>query len=166
MIVSRSSELFAKGGTMRRKKQEITDRGAIDEIIGRAQACHLAMIDGDKPYTVPMNFGYDGSNLYFHCAGQGRKVDVLKKNNNVCVCFEVDLKMETAEAACDWGINYKSVIAFGQAEFVADMEEKRTALDILMKQYSDKPFEFPPSIVAKTMILKVHVDSITAKHSS
>ena len=151
---------------MRLKEQEITDRGVIDEIIGRAQACHLSMVDGDKPYTVPMSFGYDGSNLYFHCAGEGKKLDVLKKNSNVCVCFVVDLKLAPSDAACGWGIDYKSIIAFGKAEFLIDMEEKKAALGFVMKQYTDKVFEFPPPAVAKTMVFKVPIDSITGKRSS
>ena len=38
-----------------------------------------------------MNFGYVGGiekRLYFHCANEGRKLDMIGKNNYVC--FEMD----------------------------------------------------------------------------
>ena len=151
---------------MRRKEQEITDRNEIDDLIKRAQVCHLSMVDGDKSYVVPMSFGYDGSSIYFHCATEGKKLDVLKKNGNVCIGFEVDLKLAPGDAACGWGIDYKSVIVFGKAEFINDMEEKKVALGFIMKQYTDKVFEFPPPAVAKTTVFKVSIEIITGKRSS
>jgi hypothetical protein len=43
---------------MRRKQQEITDKGIIEEILSKSEVCRIAMMDGDKPYMVPLNYGY------------------------------------------------------------------------------------------------------------
>ena len=72
---------------MRRQEREISDRAAIDAIIRACQVCRLGMVDGDLPYIVPMSFGYDGRALYFHCATQGRKLDVLRRRPRVCFEF-------------------------------------------------------------------------------
>lgn len=57
---------------MRRSEREIKDRKVIDDMIRRSRVCRLAMCDEDRPYVVPLNFGYDGSFLYFHAAQEGR----------------------------------------------------------------------------------------------
>ena len=77
---------------MRRKDREITDFNEIIEIIKKCDVCRIAMNDGDFPYMVPLNFGLDIQDgqayLYFHAALEGKKLDLLKKDNRVT--FEMD----------------------------------------------------------------------------
>ncbi len=42
---------------MRRKDREITDIETIRSILDKAKVLHLAMIDGDRPYVVPLHYG-------------------------------------------------------------------------------------------------------------
>ena len=71
---------------MRRKNRQVTDWKEIKEIVGRCKVARLGMNDDGKVYVVPMNYGCeteDGGRLtfYFHCAREGRKMDVLKKKS-------------------------------------------------------------------------------------
>ena len=79
---------------MRRKDREVTDLGAIERIIGDCKVLRLGMVDGRRPYVVPLNFGFDLRGgvleLYCHSAPEGRKVEVLRRNPEVC--FEMDFK--------------------------------------------------------------------------
>ena len=71
---------------MRRKEREITAIDEIEEIIGRCDVCRIALTDDNIPYIVTMNFGYSGGvqkKLFFHSAGEGRKIDIIRKNNHV-----------------------------------------------------------------------------------
>lgn len=151
---------------MRRINQEIEERHVIDSIIEQAQVCRLAMSDGDQPYVVPMCFGYDGTNLYFHSAGEGKKIEVLKKNPKVCFEIEGDCELETADKACNFGMKYQSVIGFGTASFVDDIGSKRKALDVIMKKYSSGSFDYPEKAVEKVTVIKIDIDEITGKRSS
>lgn len=151
---------------MRRKEKEITDFAQIEAIIRQAKVCRLAMSDNNQPYVVPMSFGYRDSNLYFHCAKEGRKLDILKVNPRVC--FEIDINDElvTAELACNWGMKYQSVIGFGTASIVLDREEKLSALDIIMQQYTDqKEHEYSEKVLEHTLVIKVAIASMTGKTS-
>jgi len=150
---------------MRRSKDEITDRAEIDAIIRQCRVCHLGLSDDGEPYIVPLCFGYDGEALYFHSAREGKKIDILRKNNRVCIEFDLHGEMKESEHGCKWGITYRSVIGFGTAELLDDGDAKRKALDILMAQYSDKEFSFPDEIVTKTAVIKVVIAQITGKHA-
>jgi nitroimidazol reductase NimA-like FMN-containing flavoprotein (pyridoxamine 5'-phosphate oxidase superfamily) len=150
---------------MRRSKDEITDRTVIDAIIRECQVCRLGLSDDGEPYIVPLCFGYEGGTLYFHSAPEGRKIDILRKNNRVCFEFDIPGKMKESEQGCKWGIKYRSVIGLGTVELVDDGEAKRNALDILMAQYSGKEYTFPDEVLAKTAIIKVVITHVTGKHA-
>ena len=121
---------------MRRKEKEIVDRAELEAVIADAQVCRMAMCDGDHPYVVPLSFGYAGGTFYFHGAAEGRKLDVLKKNPHVCLELEAGVSLKTGVKACDWGMNFRSVVAFGRAERVDAAEPKRRALDLIMAHYA------------------------------
>ena len=150
---------------MRRKDKEITDRSSIDSIIKETKICHLALSDDGKPYVVPMCFGYDGQNIYLHSAQEGKKIDILKKNNSVCVEFDTSCELVESPSPCAWSMKYKSSIAFGEASFVEDSQEKMKALKFIMQHYTDKEFQFPIQAVEKVAIIKVKIDSISGKCS-
>ena len=151
---------------MRNANQEIKDRSKIDEIIKNSITCRIGLVDGDKPYVVPMCFGYDGNSIYFHSATEGRKVNILKKNNNVCFEFEEVGEIEKAHAACSFGIKYKSVIGSGKAEILDNLEDKKKALNIIVSQYSNQKFELPDQAVKHTFVIKINIDEICGKRSS
>ncbi|RLC18093.1 MAG: pyridoxamine 5'-phosphate oxidase family protein [Deltaproteobacteria bacterium] len=150
---------------MRRKEKEITDIKEIEKFLHQSNVCRLAMVDGDKPYMVPLNFGYHDGCLFFHSAKEGRKIDLIKKNPNVCFEFDQLIKFKKAKIACDWGVEYKSVIGSGKAQLLDDLEEKIEALNIIMAQYSDRMFEYPEKMLEKTIVIKVQIDSMTGKQS-
>ena len=75
---------------MRRKDREIKGPADILAIIEAADSCRLAMVDDrrDKPmpYLVAMNFGFEpgpadilAGTFWFHCAKEGLKLDLLRR---------------------------------------------------------------------------------------
>ena len=148
---------------MRKKEKEITDPAAMESIIRRSMICRLAMAEDNLPYVVPLCFGYRDRALYFHCAREGRKTDILRKNNRVCVEFDIDQELVTAEDPCKFDMNFRSVIGFGKAYLLEDREEKRKGLEAIMQHYAGKSFSYPDEIVGKTMVIKVEVESLTGK---
>ncbi|PKN52357.1 MAG: pyridoxamine 5'-phosphate oxidase family protein [Deltaproteobacteria bacterium HGW-Deltaproteobacteria-13] len=148
---------------MRKKEREIKDRKDIDGIIRRCRVCHLAMCDEGQPYVVPLNFGYDDRFLYFHAALEGRKVDIIKRNNRVGFEFDILHDIVTAERACDWGAKYESVMGSGTAEIVDDADAKKEALQCIMRQYGSDANDFSDEILKKTLILRVRIIEISGK---
>ena len=150
---------------MRRKDKEITDIKEIEEIISKSTVCHLALSLDNTPYVVPLSFGYKDKIIYFHSAKQGKKVDILKANNKVCFEFDIDHELVESEKACSWSMKFRSVIGFGKAYFIENMEEKQKALDIIMQNYSDKTFLFEEKRINSILVGKIDIKEITGKKS-
>ena len=151
---------------MRRKDKEIADRAEMESIIRESTICRLALADNEQPYIVPLCFGYKDNLLYFHSAAEGKKIDILRKNKNVCFEFDADSEIKTGKTACEWGMKYRSVIGFGNASFLEDPDSKQAALDIIMQQYSDESFAYSEKILKKTLVIKVEITHMTGKQSS
>lgn len=150
---------------MRRRDKEITDIKEIEDIILRSKVCKLAMCLDNRPYIVPLCFGFKDNTLYFHSAAAGKKIDILEKNPNVCFEFEILTQVIKSARACKWGMKYRSVIGYGIADIITDENIKRRAFDIIMKQYSGESFEYEDAFLKSAVIIKVEIQSLTGKKS-
>lgn len=148
---------------MRRDDREIGDRQEIDCIISRARVCRLALCQDGQPYIVPLCFGYDGQALYFHSANEGRKIEALRKNSKVC--FEMDIDQDLVRSGNSCSMKYRSVIGFGTASFIEDIEGKQLALEALMRQYGGETLGWPKDALDEVYIIKVEIESLTGKKS-
>ncbi len=150
---------------MRRSDRQITDKTEIESIINASTVCHLALSDGDQPYVVPLNFGYEDETLFFHCAHEGQKVDIIRRNPAVCFSFVPDHRLVPSETSCDWTTKYRSVTGFGTASLVDDRKSKVEALGIIMEQYSENKVQFEDRAVDKVLIIRVDIENMTGKVS-
>ena len=151
---------------MRRRDREITDKQDILEVMRKCDVCRIALHDGDYPYIVPLNFGLQVENdmpvLYFHGALEGKKYELIEKDNRAS--FEMDcghqLVLDKAQGNC--AMEYESVIGQGYIEMLNE-EEKYEALRILMKQYRREDFPFNEKVIPMTAVFRLRVESMTGK---
>lgn len=145
--------------------QDIVDMEELEAIIRRCKFCHIGMVDNDRPYVLAFNFGYDDQTIWIHCAREGKKLDVLKNNPNVCVEFDTDHRLfsRNEEVACSWRQAYRSVIVEGQAVFVDGYDEKMKGLNILMKNYSSREFKYSKPSVDNIQVIKIPVAFISGR---
>jgi nitroimidazol reductase NimA-like FMN-containing flavoprotein (pyridoxamine 5'-phosphate oxidase superfamily) len=144
-----------------KKGREIRDPKVIESIISRANVCRLAMCDEGLPYVVPLCFGYEKGALYFHSATVGRKLEILKKNPKVS--FEMDIDWELVRSGDRCNMRYRSVIGFGDASLIEASEDKRNALDLIMRHYHQEPFAYPQATLKRTAIIKVEIEEMMGK---
>lgn len=153
---------------MRRKDREVTDINELMKIIDQCKVCRIAMEDKDGLYIVPMNYGYSYKDnqlvLFFHSAKEGRKITALKDNSDVCIEMDCEHRLITGDEACQYSYSFKSIIGNGEAVFIDDVEEKKTALSILMKHQSGKDFSFDDRMVKGVAVFKIVVHSFTGKY--
>jgi uncharacterized protein len=150
-------------GAMRRKEREITDRKEIDDILQLGKIMHLALSDHDLPFLVPLFYTYNGTSLYFHSAKAGTKIEMIKRNNNVCFEISIDNGIAKSDMACDFEAIHRTVIGFGKAEFVENEEEKIMALDGIVAKFTDKKFEYPKGNLNATAVVRIDISSLKGK---
>ncbi len=150
---------------MRREDKEINDIKEIESIISRCDVCRIALCENNSPYIVPVSFGYKDKCLYFHSAADGRKIDIIKKNNRVCFEFDIHKGLIKSQNPCNWDVKYYSVIGSGKAFFIESIEGKTKALDIITGHYSGDAFEYQKNSVDNVTVIKVEIENLTGKKS-
>lgn len=117
---------------MRRKNQALSPQ-AVTEILQNETVGVLALAgDDDYPYTVPMNYVYDGEKLFFHSAKSGHKIDAIQRSAKASFCVIAKDQIVPEE----YTTYFRSVIVFGQIRCLDEDVEKRTAIDLLARKYA------------------------------
>ena len=154
---------------MRRSERRITSRKTIDAIISEADVCRIAFAVGNVPYIVALSFGYDpggAGTLYFHGAPEGRKMEMMKKNNLVCFAMDTDHKLYGKNKACGWSMKYKSIVGYGKLSLVRDNIERIKALNLIMDHYGAQGlYNYDEKNLARTAILRLDITEISGKQA-
>lgn len=148
------------------KNRPIKLKEEIERIIASCEVCYLSMVDQDnKPYIIPMNFGYKKDCIYLHSSQTGKKIDILNNNNNVCIAFSTDheLRWQSENVACSYSMKYRSVLAYGKVEFIEDFDQKIEALNVVMAQYTKREFEYSNPAVKDVKVFKVIIEKLDGR---
>lgn len=152
---------------MRRKDREISETSELEQIISESDVCRVAFADNNIPYIVTMNFGYSGGEnpcFFFHCASEGRKLEMIRKNNYVCFALDTDHELYEGEHGCDWGMKYSSVVGYGRISVLNEREAKIAGLDCIMSHYSGRSgFTYDERNLGNTTLLKLEIEEIKGK---
>jgi len=147
---------------IRRKEKAIENMDEIIAIIQKAQYITIAMSINDEPYLATLSHGYDPDNycIYFHCAQEGKKVDILKENN---IVWGQALKDEGyADGSCDH--LYETAQFRGRVTFVTDHDEKERALKIMIHALETDPEKVIAEQVTKKSVKKVNIGRIDIEY--
>ena len=152
---------------MRKADREIKSKEEIIDIIKRCDVIRLAFNNGDYPYILPLNFGFEVKNdkviFYLHSALEGTKIDIMKKDNRAS--FEMDTKHELQyyEEKGYCTMSYESIIGRGRIRILSE-EEKMNALKKLMGHYhKSEDTYFNPAAISRTLVYSLEVEEMTAK---
>ena len=155
---------------MRRKEREIKDTSELVKILSKNCVGTLSVSGGEYPYAVPLNFGFsenDGEfKVYFHCASEGKKIELIKKNPKVC--FEVHTMERITgegESACVYSCAYESVIGFGCARELTSHDEKKEALIKIMENCTGREFGFNENQTRGVTVFEIVFSEVTGKRS-
>ena len=152
---------------MRRKERELTDISEIESIIRASDVCRIAFANDNVPYIVTMNFGYVGGKnqcLYFHCAPDGRKLLMIRRNNYVCFEMDTHHVIFKGDKGCEWGMNYSSIVGYGKIFVVDNSKEKLAGLGHIMDHYGGSGvYSYDENVLTRTTILRLEISEITGK---
>lgn len=152
---------------VRRQNRILEDRERIKELLHNSEYGFLSMgaDENGYGYGIPLSYTYENetNSLYFHCAPEGQKLDILKQNNKVSFCVVGTTKPIPGQ----FTTLYESVISFGRADINLNEDEKRKALRLLVKKYSPGFEELGETYMDKswnrTTVFKIEIEHLTAK---
>lgn len=145
---------------MRRAEREMNDPAFMHQVLRNAGEIYLAMNNGGAPYLVPVNFVFHAGDIFFHCALDGTKVSLLRRDPRVAFSTAVDIRIEGTTT------RYRSVCGTGRAEFVEDAAKKSEALMAFAARFQ-APCRFPVSgeKLAAAGVVRIRIESLSGKYS-
>lgn len=145
---------------MRRKDRQISKEETL-KILEEGEYGVLSLGTAE-PYGVPLSYCILNNSIYFHCALEGRKLDMIRQNPKVSFCV-VD---NTEVVPEKFTTKFESCILQGNAS-EATGEEKQKALEALIRKYSPGLEAEGSQYIKKhdhiTKTYKITIDSITGK---
>jgi uncharacterized protein len=162
---------------MRRKEHTETNLVEIERFLAQMSFGFLAtQSEMAYPAIVPLNFVWAMGAIYFHSSRLGQKVKDLKLNNNVTFCVADETALipsyfTSEKLACPATAFFKSVMIYGKAQFVEDIDEKVEALSAFMKKLQPEggyaPFDITDEEyrreIKSVLVTRITPDSISAK---
>ncbi len=143
---------------LRRKEKAIKSREEMVSILQHAQYVTVAMCANNEPYLVSLTHAYEKERncIYFHCAKEGKKIDILSANNVVWGQALIDGGYVQGE--CSY--LYASVHFKGKVTFVKDPKEKEHALTIMIRALDNNPAQVIQKQISAKSIADVNIGRI------
>lgn len=150
---------------MRKAERAINDIDEIIKVLESCQTIRLGLFDENYPYVVPLSFGFETINgkvnIYFHCAKEGKKIDLMARNGNVCV--EADSMNGYVSLGHGTTADYQSVIGFGKAEQV-NGEDAIHGLELLLSHCGVTNYSARDCVMTdRVAVYRVVLDEISGK---
>jgi hypothetical protein len=157
---------------MQRKDKEMSNWATIKAFLDKECILHLAMIDGNEPYMVTLNYGIEGKKLFFHSSQKGRKMDILSRPQGNLVCFMVSrfhgiVKQEINSSEPHFSSRYQSVFGCGTVRCETDPAVIRHGLNLIVFQAIRKKTDYAfPSCQDRVNLLRLDIEKISGKDSA
>ncbi len=122
--------------TQRSELKRLPERGAydrptIDAILDDGMLCHLGFIADGGPVVIPTLYARRGDEVLFHGSAASRMLRGLASGLEVCLTVSHLDGIVLARSAFHHSINYRSVVLFGIAEELVDLDARAEALDYI-----------------------------------
>jgi hypothetical protein len=158
--------------TGRTQVRRVPDRGRYDtdvvhRILDEALFCHVGFIAGPHPVVIPTIHARHGDRLYVHGSPASRMLRTVKGDTEICVTVTLVDGLVLARSAFHHSMNYRSVVVFGAAREVSDVDEKLTAfraiVDHVMPGRWDDVRAPSDKEIRSTLVLALPLAEVSAK---
>lgn len=145
------------------------DRTAIHSILDAMPLAHVGYVMNGAPVVIPTLQWREGERIYWHGSAASRSMKTGKAMQ-VCVTVTLTDAMVMARSAFEHSVNSRSVMVFGQAEWVQDAGAKaahlRAMVDTLFPGRWEALRPMTDQEVKATAILSLPLDEASAKISA
>ena len=144
------------------------DRDTINAILDAGIVCQVGYVIDGMPYVTPTNHWRIDDHVYWHGSSASRMLKA--QQTGIPVCFTVTHLdgIVFSRAAFNHNVNFRSVMAFGEAEFCGD-DVKRHALEVFTDRLAPGLWDYarvPAEQEWKaTKVIRMRLDEVSAKVS-
>lgn len=109
------------------------DREIANAILDEGLVAHVGLDTGSGVMVIPMTYARLGDELILHGAVASRWLSSFAEGRLVSVCVTILDGLVLAQSAFSHSMNYRSVVAFGEARVITDDEKKEAAFKALLE---------------------------------
>lgn len=147
---------------MKRKDRERTDRAFMDQVLLNADILWISLNRDGAPYVIPVNPAFCDGVLYFHCATEGLKLDLLRKDPRIGFATAVGVEIIPEKSTT----HYHSISGSGRASLVSSDDEKQKALKSIRDKYQAKcTIPASESRLKQLQIVRIDIEEMTGKEA-
>ena len=146
------------------KREFIVSRVEMEKILHMENVGFLGLTENDRPYVVPLNYTYLDGKILFHCALEGKKLSIIEKNPHVC--FSVGHQAGTVRPHGEGDpchVDSDSVICFGDARIVKDLDERKAILDAFNYRFDADADGISLEAVANCCAVVIQIEEMTGR---
>jgi nitroimidazol reductase NimA-like FMN-containing flavoprotein (pyridoxamine 5'-phosphate oxidase superfamily) len=147
-------------------ERPLTDKQRMEQMLRSESIGYLGLACDDEPYVVPLNYTYTDGRILFHCALEGRKLDMIRANPGVCFVVSRQAAEPTEHFGALCSTPYESVICWGTARVVEDLSERQQTLAAFQLRYAtpEKPRDsISPESTARCGAVEIVVTRMTGR---
>jgi hypothetical protein len=148
-------------------KRGVYDRNSVYAILDEGFICHVGFAVDGKPVVIPTGYARVEDRLYIHGSQASRMLRTLSQGIDVCVTVTLIDGLVLARSAFHHSINYRSVVVFGKASLVENLDDKSAALfafseHVIPGRWSEVR-EPTPEELTMTSVLAMELTEASAK---
>jgi nitroimidazol reductase NimA-like FMN-containing flavoprotein (pyridoxamine 5'-phosphate oxidase superfamily) len=151
----------------RRKQRAAYDKPTVHGILDTAFVCHIGFVADSHPVVTPTLYVRVDETLYLHGSAGSRTLRALTGGAGICLTVSIIDGLVLARSAFRHSVNFRSVMVFGKARPVTDIDEVLRAMQLLVNRIAPGRWEEvrPPSEVElkQTTVLAVALNEVSAK---
>jgi uncharacterized protein len=152
---------------VREAVRAVYEREAIYKILDEGFVCHVGFNADGQTFVIPTMYARVGDAIYFHGSAASRMLRGVGAGLNVCITVTLADGLVLARSVFNHSMNYRSVVALGNAAIVDQPAEKLAALrafteKILPGRWNDARQPNEKELKA-TSILRLPLSEVSAK---
>jgi len=143
------------------------DRETVYAILDAGFICHVGYLIDDQPYVTPTSYWREGDRVYWHGSSASRMLRTVSKGIKVCLTVTHVDGLVLARSGFHSSINYRAVMAFGDAEVVVDEAHKKKALKAFVEHVTPGRWSMMRPVTSQelkgTTVLSMKLTEVSAK---
>ena len=143
------------------------DRETVHAILDAGLLCHVGYVIDGQPYVTATLYWRKDDRVYWHGSSASKMLRHLESGPRVCLTVSLMDGLVLARSGFHSSINYRSVMAYGNAEMITDPEAKLVALEDMMERIVPGrwPDLKPPTTqeMKATTVMSMKLEEVAAK---